>query len=104
MTNLEAIRYYIEPYEVSEGKLEILLAEQGLQTTANYDPIADKSTMYTAVIAVLTSLITLKKEKDNGSEMDYDTDALQDLIGYYRKQLDDTITTKPQNRDITSYW
>ena len=104
MTNLEALRHYIEPYEVSEGKMEILLTEQGLQTAAIYSPGNDRTQMYKAIIAVLQSLITLKKEKDNGSEVDYDTDAIKELLNYYQRQISDTFTAKPQNRDMTAYW
>lgn len=64
----------------------------------------DRDAMYRAVIAVLQSLITLTKEKDNGSEMTYRAGALRDLIDYYRRQLDETAPTKPQNRDMTHYW
>ena len=103
MTNLEAIQHYIEPYEVSEGKLELLLAEQGLQAAFAYDAMRNKRPMYRAIIAALWSLITLAKEKDNGSEIAYDVDAIRDLIKHYQQEIGDPIS-KPKNRDISHRW
>lgn len=103
MTNLEAIKNYIEPYEVSEGKLELLLSEQGLQVSLNYDAVGDKTPMYRAIVAALWSLITLTKEKDNGSELNYDVDAIRDLIKHYQGEIGDPVS-KPKHRDITHRW
>lgn len=104
MSNLEAIKNYILPYEVAEGKLELLLAEQGLQTDDNYD-VSDPKPMYRAVIEAFWHLITLKKEQDNGSTIEYDVDALKDLIDHYKKKLDEEEESfTPKNVDITHYW
>ena len=98
-TNLEAIQLYIEPYELSEGKLEILLEEQGLQPDGDYDAVGDRPTMIKAVIRALYSLITLVEESDNGSKQRYDVDAIRDLIRYYEGGEDTQI--KKMVRDAT---
>ena len=104
MNCLAAIQRYLEPYEVSDGKLEILLIEQGLQPNEEFRPADHKTMMYKALISALWSLVTLTKEKDNGSELNYDVSALKELIKHYQREIDEPIETKPQNRDMTHYW
>lgn len=104
MTHLEALQNYILPYEVGEGKLELLLAEQGLQAEDDYNIKTSFRPMIKAVIDTLWSLITLEKEKDNGSEIMYDVDAIRDLIKYYQHKIGEDDEIKPKNIDITEYW
>ena len=53
-----------------------------------YTADIDKKQFYTAVVDGLYKVITLTKEKDPGTENDYDTDKLEELIDYYRKKYD----------------
>lgn len=89
------------PYELPEDTLEFLLLEQGLESSDNY--VADKhGALIQAVISALYQLITLVKEKDNGSEMQYDPEQILALIKRYEQKEDPT--SKPQNRDMTHIW
>lgn len=107
MTNLEAARFHLLPYEVEDGKLELLLDEQGLQPNNDYNG-RNKSNLkgvYKAVIDALYSLKTLKKEQDNGSTIEYDVDKIDDMINRYRKKIDEPKEEdKPKNIDITKWW
>lgn len=104
MTNLEAIKAKMFPYELPEDTLEFLLDEQELTPSAAYSRADNHTSLLRAVIAALYQLITLAKEKDNGSEMQYDTDNLLALIKRYEQELPDDSSTKPQNRDMTHIW
>lgn len=96
--NLEAIQAYIEPYELSEGKLELLLSEQGLLPEDEYDPIEGRQTMVLAVIEALYSVITLIEESDNGSKQRYDIANIEKLIRHYKGEDSDG---KKMVRDAT---
>lgn len=102
MTNLEAIRSYIEPYEVTDGKLKLYLEEVGLQPNLAYNAQTQKPIMIPAIVAALRSLLPLKGEKDNGSSLTYDINGLLALIKWWEDQAE--IKNKPQNRDMTAYW
>lgn len=106
MTNLEAIRSYIEPYEVTDGKLRLHLEEVGLQPNQPYVAIRDLRTMGMAVIETLKSLLPLKQEKDNGSSITYDKDGLLALIKRWQAKagIADDRSDKPQNFDMTNRW
>ena len=101
MTNLDAIKAKMFPYELPEDTLEFLLLEQELEASANYNHKENHDALIQAVIAALYQLITLVKEKDNGSEMQYDPEQILALIKRYEK---DDPTGKPQNRDMTPIW
>lgn len=88
------------PYELPEETLEFLLVEQDLVSSGTYSK-ANHEALIKAVISALYQLITLVKEKDNGSEMQYDTDQILALIKRYENE---DPTKKPQNRDVTHYW
>lgn len=98
MTNLGAIKAKMFPYELPEDTLEFVLLEQGLQPSGAYDNDKDHDSLIKAVISALYQLITLVKEKDNGSEMQYDPDAIMKLIKRYEGN------EKPRNRDMTRWW
>lgn len=100
MTNLEAIKAKMFPYELPEDTLEFLLDEQELTASDAYSRDNHPSLMK-AVVAALYQLITLVKEKDNGSEMQYDPDQILALIKRYENE---DPTKKPQNRDMTHIW
>lgn len=98
-TNLEAIQRYIEPYELSEGKLELLLEDQGLQPDGEYNSSNDRPMMIKAVIEALYSLITLIEESDNGSKQRYDIANIEKLIKHYKGE--DQDEKKSMVRDAT---
>ena len=100
-TNLEAIKAKMFPYELPEDTLEFLLDEQGLEPSEAYSRDSNHGPLIKAVIAALYQLITLVKEKDNGSEMQYDPDQILALIKRYENE---DPTKKPQNRDMTHIW
>lgn len=100
MKNLDAIKAKMFPYELPEDTLEFLLMEQGLTSSGVYSS-ENHSALMNAVISALYQLITLVKEKDNGSEMQYDPDQILALIRRYENQ---DPTKKPQNRDMTPIW
>lgn len=100
-TNLDVIKAKMFPYELEEDTLEILLEDEGLQPSSAYSA-ANKGLVIKAVVNALYQLIVLVKEKDNGSEVQYDPDKIMDLIKHYEK--DDPVDKKPQNRDMTPIW
>lgn len=104
MTNLEAIKAKMYPYELPEETLSFLLDEQGLTPSEDYTRDECRTSLLRAVIAALWQLITLTKEKDNGSEIQYDVDALKDLIKRYSDELGEEGEKRPQNRDMTGIW
>ena len=55
-----------------------------------------------AVIAALYQLVSLSKEKDNGSEVQYNPDAIMQLIRRYEDEL--KPANKRGNRDMTHIW
>lgn len=100
-TNLDVVKAKMFPYELEEDTLEILLEDEGLEPSSAYSA-NDKRPVIKAVINALYQLIVLVKEKDNGSEMQYDTDKILDLIHHYEK--DEPVDKKPVNRDMTFIW
>lgn len=101
MTNLDAIKAKMFPYELPEDTLEFLLIEQELESSEAYGK-DNHGALMQAVISALYQLITLVKEKDNGSEMQYDPDQILALIKRY--EGDDDPAKKPQNYDATEHW
>lgn len=104
MTNLDAIKAKMFPYELPEETLSFLLDEQGLGASGAYNRNENSTALTKAVINALYQLITLVKEKDNGSEVQYNTDAIKDLIKRYSKDIPEEQVLKPQNRDMTHIW
>lgn len=103
MKNIEAIRAKMSPYELPEETLEFLLDEQDLQASEAYDKDTDREQLMKAVISALYQLIPLSKEKDNGSEVQYNTDAILSLIKRYEDELKPE-SKRSGNRDITHLW
>ena len=97
-TNLEAIKAKMFPYELPEDTLEFLLDEQELEPSEAYGR-ENRKALIKAVVAALYQLLSLTKEKDNGSEMQYDPDGIRDMIKRYEGEA-----KKPQNRDMTHVW
>ena len=97
-TNLEAIKAKMFPYELPDDTLEFVLDEHDLEPSAAYNKDTDHDSLIKAIVAALYQLLTLVKEKDNGSEMQYDPDAIRALIKHYEGPQ------KPQNRDMTHHW
>lgn len=98
----EALTAKLRPYELPEDSLELLLLEQGLQTSGKYD-VSQKSALTKAAIAGLYQLSSLKKEQDGGSTQEYDSEALQKTIARYENELkgDQKIN---KIRDMTHRW
>lgn len=103
MTNLQAYRAAIRPYNLPKDSLEFLLLQQGLQLEDDFDTENAKE-FYSAVVDGLMMVITLTKEKDAGSENDYDTDKIMDRINFYRRKYDIEDDTDYEFIDRTSEW
>lgn len=99
MTNIEAIKAKMVPYELPEDTLQILLAEQGLQPLDEF-VIGLLPAIKAATIEGLYQCMTLTEESDNGSKLKYDTDALRDLIDH----LKDEEKKRPMQVDMSKYW
>lgn len=91
------------PYELPDETLEFLLDEQDLQASEVYDKDEHRGALMTAVIAALYQVLTLSREKDNGSEVQYNADSIAKLIRRYENELK-PANERSGNRDITSYW
>ena len=91
------------PYELPEETLEFLLDEQGLNASDEYNKETDREKFISAVISALYQLITLSKEKDNGSEVQYSADAICALIKRYENELK-PASRRSSNRDMTHIW
>ena len=102
MTNLDAIKAKMFPYELPEESLEFLLDEQGLEPSEAYSRNKNQRQLTMAVISALYQLLSLKKEKDNGSEVQYDPAALKSLIKRYEQECG--ISSRSINRDMTGIW
>ena len=87
MTNFEAYRAALSPYTLPKATIEFLMINQGLNGADTYTKDNEK-TLYAAVIDGLFQLITLEKEKDPGTENDYNTENIMLLINRYRKKYD----------------
>lgn len=103
MTNIEAIRAKMYPYDMPEATLEFLLDEQGLQASDRYESLKHRAQLMQAAINALHQLTTLAKEKDNGSEIQYNADAISSLIRRYENELKPE-SKRSGNRDITHRW
>ncbi|MCM1443608.1 MAG: hypothetical protein NC083_08795 [Muribaculum sp.] len=105
MTNLEALRALMRPYELSEDTCQILLMQQDLEPSDEYFRDNDKP-LYQAVVNALYQLMTLIEESDNGSKQKYDISLIQDLINRYRRKydLEDEQEEKSLSSDFTPYW
>ena len=103
MKTLDAIRAKMFPYELPDETLEFLLDEQDLQASSEYDKDSDRELLMKAVIAALYQLISLSKEKDNGSEVQYNPDAIMQLIRRYEDELK-PVEKRGVNRDMTHIW
>lgn len=103
MKTLDAIRAKIFPYELPDETLEFLLDEQGLQASEEYNKDTDRELLMKAVIAALYQLVSLSKEKDNGSEVQYNPDAIMQLIRRYEDELK-PANKRGTNRDMTHIW
>lgn len=104
MTVLEAIRAKI-PLAMSDEALMLLLLQQGLDASEEYDPAKHSSLITQAAVDGLYQQSTVIKEKDNGSEVQYSANAINVLIKRYENDLkQDKVKTIGACRDITSYW
>lgn len=94
----------MSPYALPKQTVELLLIEQGLDGDAEYMKDIDKKQFYTAVVDGLYKVITLEKEKDPGTENDYDTDKVKELINYYQKKYDIEDPTDYEFINRTEEW
>jgi hypothetical protein len=103
MKCIDALRAKLFPYELPDETLEFLLDEQDLQASEAYDKDEYRTQLMKAVIAALYQVKSMKKEKDNGSEVDYDPAAIAALIRQYEDELK-PASSRATNRDITHRW
>lgn len=89
MTNRQAYQAEIEPYRLSRNGVELILSKYGFSPESPYVYGDNTDDFYRAVIEGLTKFLTLTKEKDAGSENNYDIKMLQDRINGYQKKLDE---------------
>ncbi len=85
MTNLQAFKAALRPYSLPKDSIELILTQYGFDTSDDYEAGNEKM-FYTAVIDGLTMLLSLKKEKDAGSENEYDTDKIAGRISTLRRR------------------
>lgn len=104
MTIRQALAAAMSPYALPKATVELLLIEQGFDGDAEYTRGIDRRAFYQAVVNGLYHVITLKKEKDPGTENDYDIDKVHDLIKKYcnEYELEDPLDYEFINR--TEEW
>lgn len=83
----EALVAAMSPYALPPKTIKFLLIQQGLSGSEYYDNSIERE-LYSAVIEGLVKVKSLKKEQDPGSENDYDTDKIDEMIDYYRRKYD----------------
>lgn len=103
MNCIDAIRAKLYPYSLPDETLEFLLDEQDLQASEVYDKDEHKTSLIKAIIQALYQVKSMKKEKDNGSEVDYDPEAISALILHYENELK-PVSARSINRDLTHCW
>lgn len=103
MTYTKAFRAAIAPYLLPDQTIELLLLQQGLDSTWEYDPECN-TPFYKAVIAGLYQLKTLKKEKDPASENEYDNTQIDDLINHYKHEIGEEEDNNYMFIDRTDEW
>ena len=103
MKCIDAIRAKLYPYSLPDETLEFLLEEQDLQASEAYDKDEHRVLLIKAVIEALYQVKSMKKEKDNGSEVDYDPEAISALIRKYEDELK-PAGARATNRDLTHRW
>ena len=94
----------MSPYALPKQTVELLLIEQGFDGDAEYTRDIDRKEFYTAVVHGLYKVITLTKEKDPGTENDYDTDKLKDLIKAYCNEYEIEDPLDYEFIDRTDEW
>lgn len=102
MTIFRALVSAMAPYALPKSTIEFLLIQQGLDAEAMYVPGENDKVFYTAVVEGLYKVKTLKKESDPGTENDYDTDKIDDLIDHYRGKYE--LTDDYSFIDRTAEW
>jgi hypothetical protein len=85
MTIKRAFRAILAPYILPELTSEFLLTQQGLDANEEYNNDFEKQ-LYSAAVEALYQVKTLEKEKDAGSENNYDTDKIDELILRYKRK------------------
>lgn len=104
MTNKQAYKAALRPYALANDTIELMLMQHGFDSGGDY-VVGNEKEFYSAVIDGLYMLITLVKEKDAGSENQYDTDKIEALIGHYRKKWDiDDESDEAMFEDLTHEW
>ena len=104
MTIRQALAAAMSPYALPKQTVELLLIEQGFDGDAEYTRDIDRKEFYTAVVHGLYKVITLTKEKDPGTENDYDTDKLKDLIKVYCNEYEIEDPLDYEFIDRTDEW
>ena len=102
MSIIEAIKAKMYPFVLPEDALNLLLIEQGFGDSSEEYDVEDseiKDKMRLAAIEGLYQCLPLKEEKDNGSALKYDTDAILRKIAHLEKT--DETPGKAYVRDAT---
>ncbi len=81
----QAFKAALRPYSLPNDSIELILTQYGFDTSDDYE-VGNEKNFYSAVIEGLMMLTSLKKEKDAGSENDYDTDKIERRITTLRRR------------------
>lgn len=87
MTYKQAYRAAIRPYILPNDSVELVLLEHGFSLEDEYQ-VGNEQEFYSSVIDGLLMLVSLEKEKDAGSENQYDTEQLEKRIRFLRRKWD----------------
>lgn len=77
MTLREAIKAKLYPYALPDASIELLMENQGLDMTDDYDRDEHELACAYVEVEALTMLITLTREQDGGSTQQYDVAAME---------------------------
>lgn len=103
MTILEVVTARLKPYVLPDDSIQVLILDQGLDESDDYEPQIHKTVVSQVLIKALWQCISLTEESDNGSKQKYNTEALLKRIKNIEDELNIT-QARPQHVDITEYW
>lgn len=105
MNYKQAYKAALRPYILPNDSIELILLQHGFDATDDYE-VGNEKQFYSAVIEGLNMLVSLVKEKDAGSENQYDTDKLENRIITLRRKWDieDPAEAEVMFIDRTDEW
>ncbi len=89
MNYKQAFKAALRPYSLPNDSIELILTQNGFEKEVEFGEdyqTGREQEFYAAVIDGLSMLISLEKEKDAGSENDYDTDKIAQRITTLRRR------------------